>query len=126
MTTTEDDSFKKFTYVCYGLAAICAICALWINFMGIPNFENVDGMREFCLEYGGDPIEKHRSNHNQFLCGFQTDKGYFKFAPHQLEENGAEFYNLTTDDYCFTCWDTEACASGHGAYLRVKTGCDYR
>ena len=121
----EDNAFEKFVVIMQLIGVVFGLMALYIWAFGIPNFSDIDAQREFCLEYGGYPIEPSRDTYNEFLCGFMTNKGYFRFHADQIGEEMAQYYrNKTAEDYCFICWDDDACGSGHSAYLRAKTGCE--
>ena len=120
----EDRSFEKFVAVMQLIGVGFGLMALYIWAFGIPNFSDIDAQREFCIENGGYPIEPSRDTYNEFLCGFRTETGFFRFHADQLDDEFAQYYvNKSGGDWCYTCWDSEACSSGYGQVLDEKTGC---
>jgi hypothetical protein len=84
---------------------------------GIPNFSNTKEQRNFCIENEGFPIEPARENYNQLLCvfdyeGFAVEYGVVKITNKESQNK--------TGSYCFTCWDSASCSSGHNEILRKK------
>ncbi|KKM17126.1 hypothetical protein LCGC14_1678920 [marine sediment metagenome] len=117
----EDKSFEKFVAICYVLGFVSLLGAGFVWVFGIPNFSNLDEQRVFCFENGGMPIELARVNYNQMICLFMYNKTAVEYVASEItNEDWAEYFGYEVRDYCFTCWDSQDCASPHNDILREK------
>lgn len=115
----EDKAFKTFCLICYLLAGISLLCFLYISAFGVPNFSNVDEQRSFCRNQAGTPIEPSRDYYNEMLCVFRYNSTMVKYVSSEITNEGwAEYFGREVGDYCFSCWDSDDCASPHNDVLR--------
>ena len=115
----EDKSFEKFTAVCYILAFISFLAFIFVWAYGVPNFSNINEERVFCFEQGGFAIEPSRQTYNNMICIFDYNGTVIEYVAQEVV-NDIPQSGFEVGDYCFTCWDSQDCASPHNDILREK------